>query len=65
MKHHEYQLYYGGVKEKIAKLAYCKDCGAIVTSPQHKIIAWSHKKLTGKPRKYKYAPDSHVISQKN
>ncbi len=38
MKHHEYQIYYGGFKNKIESLAYCYDCSAIVASPEHKIL---------------------------
>ncbi len=48
MKHHEYQIYYGGFKVAIDTLAYCKDCNAIVKTPNHKkqlkINVRSHKK---------------------
>ncbi len=30
MKHHEYQIYYGGFKRKVKGLYYCKDCHAVV-----------------------------------
>ncbi len=61
MKHHEYQIYYGGIKEKLPRIAYCKTCGAIVRSPSHKTVLFistilkdvpSHKKQTAKPRQY-------------
>ncbi len=30
MKHHEYQIYYGGWKIKLKGLWYCKDCHSVV-----------------------------------
>ncbi len=42
MKHHLYQIYFGGFKHKIAYTYYCSDCFAIITSksnlsPYHKL----------------------------
>ncbi len=30
MKHHEYQIYYGGFKNKISCAVYCNECNAII-----------------------------------
>ncbi len=30
MKHHEYQIYYGGFKIRLRKVAYCYDCNTII-----------------------------------
>ncbi len=50
MKHHEYQIYYGGFKKKLNKMYFCEDCNKILTKLQHQIIVRSHKKQTDKPR---------------
>ncbi len=48
MKHHEYQLYYGGFKKTntyTKNFIYCELCGIIKKhNHPHKIISWSHKK---------------------
>ncbi len=50
MKHHEYQIYYGGIKQKIEGLYWCKDCLEIVdiqhyrTTKIQKNHVRSHKK---------------------
>jgi len=38
MKHHLYQLYYGGFKEKLINHYYCETCRGIITN------ATRHKK---------------------
>ncbi len=54
MKHHEYQIYYGGFKIKLKNWKYCETCDTIAQknsfSPYHSNIVRSHKKQTGKPR---------------
>ncbi len=57
MKHHEYQIYYGGFKILLPYLYYCKDCKSIINlngnidnRQDHKINVPSHKKQTGLPR---------------
>ncbi len=74
MKHHEYQLYYGGFKKKLKNSKYCATCGIITKiptfiwpPPQHKINVRSHKKQTVLPRyKLKYKSwKPLVLSKKN
>jgi len=36
MKHHLYQIYIGGFKEKFYSTFYCKDCGYIITRMDNK-----------------------------
>ncbi len=75
MKHHEYQIYYGGFKIKLKNIKYCPDCkntiqsGFIYNKHQHElqieIMLRSQKKQTGLPRyKLKYKK-WNVIPKKN
>ncbi len=56
MKHHEYQIYYGGFKIKLKKMVYCIDCDLVRSTgclpERHYMdkIVRSHKKQTDKPR---------------
>ncbi len=71
MKHHEYQLYYGGHKYLLAFHTYCEDCHKIIKGFENRIAhqqlqknhVRSHKKQTGKPRFHIYR--KHVIPKKN
>jgi len=36
MKHHEYQMYYGGFKVKLTNILYCKTCRMIVYTKDRK-----------------------------
>ncbi len=75
MKHHEYQIYYGGFKIKLKGYLYCKDCLLVTTIMKHKKIlnnVRSHKKQTVKPRsgallikEFNGLLRKHVISKKN
>ncbi len=42
MKHHEYQIYYGGFKIKLVDLIYCKECKSIMHPSQHKTTTKYH-----------------------
>ncbi len=57
MKHHKYQIYYGGFKIKLKDIYYCKDCKLIVSR--------SHKKPTGLPRYKLEYKKWNVIPKKN
>jgi len=35
MKHHLYQIYYGGFKIKLSKVYYCKQCKTIIITAVH------------------------------
>jgi len=59
MKHHEYQLYYGGHKYLLAYHTYCEDCKLIISNYTQRQLHFdkynrtksvSHKKQTVKPR---------------
>jgi len=39
MKHHLYQIYYGGMKQKLLGQYLCKTCNKIVTKKAHKLAA--------------------------
>ncbi len=67
MKHHEYQIYYGGFKIKLLKYYYCKECGIInwkKPNQHQKNHVRSHKKQTVIPR-LKLNGGKRVISEKN
>ncbi len=50
MKHHEYQIYYGGFKEKLYNTYYCKTCGAVVNQ-KHKILFFKINKINVRSHK--------------
>ncbi len=77
MKHHEYQIYYGGFKIKLKGIYFCKQCGTLISKNHTKrltrkniffklpypINVPSHKKQTDNPRDYiRY---KNVIQEKN
>ncbi len=43
MKHHEYQVYYGGFKKKLKNKFYCKDCNAILIQVNNKLYFLDQK----------------------
>ncbi len=45
MKHHEYSLYYGGFKTKLAHLFWCNDCNQVNTKQDHKKLIFKSTKV--------------------
>ncbi len=50
MKHHEYQIYYGGFKIKLPNIRYCKTCHMIVYTKDRKFYLEPHDKVTQPPK---------------
>ncbi len=48
MKHHLYQIYYGGFKHKLKNWKYCKECNLVITQKMHDGWWLSTKKTTTK-----------------
>ncbi len=53
MKHHEYQIYYGGFKIKLPNIRYCKTCHQIIYTKDRKFYINEHQKNIPSPKNQK------------
>ncbi len=79
LKHHEYQIYYGGFKIKLKRMYFCEDCNDVMTHIIHQIRlqhdhnlkkSVNHKKQTGNSgalsiKDFNGLLRKHVIQEKN
>ncbi len=68
MKHHEYQIYYGGFKIKLKGIYFCKQCGTLISknhTTKLKRQCVNHKKQMVRPRGLKVPSNAIIQSLAN